>query len=214
MLLLGSIWLGFPERGATDLGIFHPNILGVKYPSQVYLESHRVNHINLMLSDDPVVKEAVNCQLEREGAWKKKSSTAAKCQTIFNQISQTTAIPFKESCPNVHTRRLQTKKVKAVGKNLTSEIFAEQANAKADELKSQGALACLLLRRRGISRGRASSLPSPRGSWPGRPEPPLTAWQAPTTHSESDSLGGGERKETRKKYGSTILCTWGELSTA
>ena len=30
-------WLGFPKRGATDLGIFHPNILGVKYPSQVYL---------------------------------------------------------------------------------------------------------------------------------------------------------------------------------
>ena len=71
-------------------------------------------------------------------------STAAKCQTIFNQVSQTTAIPFKESCPNVHTRRLQTKKVKAVGKKLTSEIFVEQANAKADELKSQGALACLL----------------------------------------------------------------------
>ena len=33
-------------------------------------------------------------------------------------------------------------------------------------------------------------------------------------HSESESLGGGERKETRKKYGSTISCTWGELSTA
>ena len=63
-------WLGFPKRGATDLGIFHPNILGVKYPSQVYLESHMNNHINLMLSEDPVVKEAVNCQLEREGAWK------------------------------------------------------------------------------------------------------------------------------------------------
>ena len=34
------------------------------------------------------------------------------------------------------------------------------------------------------------------------------------THSESESLGGGERKETRKKYGSTIPWTWGELSTA
>ena len=33
-------------------------------------------------------------------------------------------------------------------------------------------------------------------------------------HSESESLGGGERKETRKQYGSTISCTWGELSTA
>ena len=30
------------------------------------------------------------------------------------------------------------------------------------------------------------------------------------THSESESLGGGERKETRKQYGSTISCIWGE----
>ena len=30
------------------------------------------------------------------------------------------------------------------------------------------------------------------------------------SHSESESLGGGERKETRKKYGSTISCIWGE----
>ena len=103
-----------------------------------------VNHINLTLSEDPVVKEAVNCQLEREGAWKRKSSTAVQCQAILNQISQTTAIPSKESCPNVYTRRLQTKKVKAVGKKLISESFAEQANSKADDLTSQGALARLL----------------------------------------------------------------------
>ena len=33
-------------------------------------------------------------------------------------------------------------------------------------------------------------------------------------HSESESLGGRGRKETRKKYDSTISCPWGELSTA
>ena len=137
-------WLGFPKRGATDLGISHPNILGVKYPSQVYLESHVVNHINLTLSEDPVVKEAVTCQLEREGAWKKKSSTAVQCQTILDQIAQTTAIPFQESCPNAHTKRLQTKKVKAVCKKLITEIISEQSNEKADKLESQGAVACLL----------------------------------------------------------------------
>ena len=89
-------------------------------------------------------RHCINCQLEREGAWKRKSSTAVQCQAILNQISQTTAIPSKESCPNVYTRRLQTKKVKAVGKKLISESFAEQANSKADDLSSQGALARLL----------------------------------------------------------------------
>ena len=118
--------------------------MGVKYPSQVYLESHVVNHINLTLSEDPVVKEAVTCQLEREGAWKKKSSTAVQCQTILDQIAQTTAIPFQESCPNAHTKRLQTKKVKAVCKKLITEIISEQSNEKADKLESQGAVARLL----------------------------------------------------------------------
>ena len=32
-------------------------------------------------------------------------------------------------------------------------------------------------------------------------------------HSESESLGGKGRKETRKKYDSTISCPWGELSS-
>ena len=118
--------------------------MGVKYPSQVYLESHMVNHINLTLSEDPVVKEAVTCQLEREGAWKKKSSTAVQCQAIFDQIAQTTAIPFQENCPNAHTKRLQTKKVKAVGKKLITEMIGEESNAKADKLESQGAVARLL----------------------------------------------------------------------
>ena len=35
----------------------------------------------------------------------------------------------------------------------------------------------------------------------------LLSWPV---HSESESLGGGERKETRKQYGSTISCIWGE----
>ena len=46
-------WLSFPTRGASDLEIFHPQLLGIKYPSQVYLESHMGNHISLQLSKDP-----------------------------------------------------------------------------------------------------------------------------------------------------------------
>ena len=51
-----------------------------------------------------------------------------------------------------------------------------------------------------------------------RIHPVMTGWFSWTCawmfghrdHSESESLGGGERKETRKKYGSTISCIWGE----
>ena len=38
----------------------------------------------------------------------------------------------------------------------------------------------------------------------------MTGGGAGLFHSESESLGGGERKETRKQYGSTISCIWGE----
>ena len=31
-----KLWLSLPSRGATDLGIFHPQLLGFKYPYQVY----------------------------------------------------------------------------------------------------------------------------------------------------------------------------------
>ena len=86
-------WLAFPKRGATDLGIFHPQLLGIKYPSQVYLESHMGNHISLQLSKDPLVREANACQLEREGAWTKKSSTAVECHQLYQQLKEKHFIP-------------------------------------------------------------------------------------------------------------------------
>ena len=137
-------WLGFPKRGATDLGIFHPNILGVKYPSQVYNESHISNQINLQLSEDPLVKEALSKQLEREGGWKRKSSTAVQCQNIISRLSENIAIPTPEYCPNPITRRLQTAKVKKAGKEAVRKSYLEEAKDKADQLESQGAFARLL----------------------------------------------------------------------
>ena len=41
--------------------------------------------ISLKLSEDPVVREVVACQLVREGAWVKKSSTAVECQDMFDK---------------------------------------------------------------------------------------------------------------------------------
>ena len=85
-------WLFFPSRGVIDLGIFHPSILGIKFPSQVI--SHINSFISLKLSDDPVVRQTVACQLEREGAWVKKSSTAVECQEILEKLSETNSIPM------------------------------------------------------------------------------------------------------------------------
>ena len=57
-------WLGIPSRGVTNLGLFHPHLLGLKLPSQTYMEGHIGNFLNIKLSSsDPVVKEALECQL-------------------------------------------------------------------------------------------------------------------------------------------------------
>ena len=61
-----KIWLKVPTRGVTDLGIFHPYLLGIKYPSQTYKEGHIGNFVNTTLVGDPVVREALRCQVERE----------------------------------------------------------------------------------------------------------------------------------------------------
>ena len=92
-------------------GIFHPSILGIKYPSQVYLESHMSNVISLKLSEDPVVRKAVACQLERERACVKKSSTAVECEEIFEKLNETNPVPTPGNC-SIATKKLETQRLK------------------------------------------------------------------------------------------------------
>jgi hypothetical protein len=142
----GSSWLSFPTRGVTDLGIFHPGILGLKYPSQVYLEAHMTSFISLKLTEDPVVKEAVDCQLQREGAWKKKSSTAMECQEIFESISNTNVIPTRENCDNyISSKRMEMARLKKAAKAVIASRYLEQTNNKSIQLEVQGHLATLLI---------------------------------------------------------------------
>ena len=50
-------WLDIPSRGVTILGLFHPLLFGIKLPSQMYLEGHMSNFLNIKVaSKDPVVK--------------------------------------------------------------------------------------------------------------------------------------------------------------
>ena len=91
-------WLDIPSRGVTNLGLFHPLLLGIKLPSQMYLEGHMSNFLNIKVaSKDPVVKEAQACQLAREGQWTRKSSTAVQCQDIFQSLSDECFIPTAEN---------------------------------------------------------------------------------------------------------------------
>ena len=59
-------WIRIPSHGCTNLSIFHPYLMGMKTPSQMYLEGHAGNFLNCKFKADPKVKTALESQLTRE----------------------------------------------------------------------------------------------------------------------------------------------------
>ena len=84
------------------------------------------------------------CQLEREGAWAKKSSTAFECQEIFENLGETNSIPMPENS-SAATRRMELQRLKKAGKSIVAEKYKERAIEKSNQMEVQGALASLLL---------------------------------------------------------------------
>ena len=79
-------WLNFPTRGVTDAGIFHPYLLNVKQPSQLYCEGHASNLLLMRLRGDTTVNECIDSKLVRERLWTRKSSTVLKSENITAPI--------------------------------------------------------------------------------------------------------------------------------
>ena len=79
-------WLKYPTRGVTDIGIFHPNMLKVKQPSQLYLEGHAGNIAMMRIKGDIIVNKCLDSKINRETKWKKKSSTVVKCNNIVAEL--------------------------------------------------------------------------------------------------------------------------------
>ena len=139
-------WLGIPSRGVTNLGLFHPHLLDLKLPSQTYMEGHIGNFLNIKLSSsDPVVKEALECQLSREGKWKKKSSTAVQCQEIFEQLQDECNIPTPENTYLFETIiRKELPKIKKVAQKKIKDKRLTEAKASSSKLAFQGDLCKVL----------------------------------------------------------------------
>ena len=96
-------WLKFPTRGVTDLSIFHPYMLGVKPPSQVYLEGHAGNYLNSVVRGDPVVQEALAVGVAREEVWTRKSSTICECRDIFTEVEESCFVPTPMNTYHLNT---------------------------------------------------------------------------------------------------------------
>ena len=78
-------WLKIPTNGVTDASIFHPFMLNIKAPSQLYKEAHATSYAMLRLKGDQVVNQALDSRLEREATWTRKSATVCNADKMFQE---------------------------------------------------------------------------------------------------------------------------------
>ena len=120
-------WLKIPSHGASDIAIFHPYLLSVKTPSQLYMEGHAGNYTLMRIKGDQTVNHALDSRLERESSWTQKSSTIVQCHQILEKNIENDCIfiPSPLNCPNVdHARRHAIPRAKmAIKKSIEEETL-------------------------------------------------------------------------------------------
>ena len=135
----------FPTRGVTDLSIFHPFMLGIKPPSQVYLEGHAGNFLNMKVRGDPVVQEALSVALAREEVWSRKSSTICECREIFIEVEESNFVPTELNTYNCQTAsRIALPNLKKATNQIVARKFLNKYNDQAEDLTFQGEFIKLL----------------------------------------------------------------------
>jgi hypothetical protein len=135
-------WLSYPTHGVTDLGIFHPYLLKVKQPSQIYLEGHTGNLALMRLKGDQTVQACINSKLERESNETQKSSTIVKSSQMIAGIvntNQTSTMSYGT------TLRQNITFAKRAVKLSVQEEVKEAWNNKVRKLTMQGEFANLLI---------------------------------------------------------------------
>ena len=138
-------WLKFPSRGVTDLSIFHPYMLGVKPPSQVYLEGHAGNYLNMRVRGDPVVKEALDVAIDREQVWTRKYSTICECRDIFLEVEDANFVPTEDNTYNLNAAsRISLPNLKKATSDIVKRKYLDKYKEKAQELTLQSEFIKLL----------------------------------------------------------------------
>jgi hypothetical protein len=132
-----KMWLKIPKKGVTDASIFHPYILDVKTPSMLYREAHASAYAMIRVKGDIIVNHALNSRIEREAAWKKKSSTVCEAQKIYDQNVAKNTIVEPTTETEAEKRTLIYKAKKAMNKSIKEETLLIW-NEKVKRLTIQG----------------------------------------------------------------------------
>ena len=104
-------WLHIQKQGVTDTAIFHPYMLDVKPPSQIYLEAHASTLALITTKVDPLVNHVVNSRLEQESLWKALNYKNVHNMREENIQKNIITNPSEETTPNnlIINARLQRK---------------------------------------------------------------------------------------------------------
>ena len=100
-------WLDIQTHGVTSASIFHPYMLGVKAPSQLYKEAHAGNLTTIRSKGDEIVNGMIDSRIEKESAWTRKSSTTTQMQTLWNDKcdKQNIVLPQEDdTCKETYTK--------------------------------------------------------------------------------------------------------------
>ena len=141
-------WLKIPSHGASDIVIFHPYLLNVKTPSQLYMEGPAGNYTLMRIKGDEIVNHTLDNRLERESSWTTKSSTIVQCHRLLeeNIENDNIFIPTTQNCPDLsHARRREIPRAKKAIKKSVEEEILQTWNTKVQDLTMQGDFANLLI---------------------------------------------------------------------
>ena len=138
-------WLGIQKHGVTDTAIFHPYMLNIKTPSQVYNEAHAGTYAIVRSKGDVIVNHALDSRLERESAWTRKHSTTVSMQQMWQDNIEQNRLqpPYEEDTfANKRTNALNAKK--AMQGSVKSKTISDW-NTRVQKLTFQGDFIKLLI---------------------------------------------------------------------
>ena len=137
-------WYNIQKNGVTDISIFHPYLLGIKAPSQVYQEAHTSTYTMIRLKGDKVVNQALDSRLGRESAWTNKSSTIVKADGVFKKNIENKKITFPTEESESEKKALINKAKREIRRSIQEKTKATWNN-KVNKLLIQGDFASLLI---------------------------------------------------------------------
>ena len=137
-------WYNIQKNGVTDISLFHPHMLGVKTPSQMYKEAHGGTYAMIRLKGDKVVNQALDSRLEREATWTKKSSTVVGADNVFQKCIENQTVSLSSNESESEKKTIINKAKKEIKKSIQEETKA-MWNNKVKKLTLQGEFASLLI---------------------------------------------------------------------